>query len=90
MIKGDSAQAEIADISPAFIIALLHDRGLSLRSLARQHGYSPRTFSTALRISYPRVEELIAAALDSTPEKLWPIRVASRAARSRKRGESRQ
>jgi len=91
MLSVEATSRTKEDISPAFVIALLHDRGLSLRSLAAQHGYAPTTFSTALRVSYPAVEKIIASALDSTPEKLWPIRAARRASRNeRQRGELRR
>jgi Ner family transcriptional regulator len=67
-----------ADLHPAFVIALLHERGLSLRRLAIRHGYKPRTFSDALYRDYPRVEKLIADALQRKPEEIWPVRIAAR------------
>ena len=74
------------DIDPAFIVALLHQQGNSLRKLAISHGYSPRTFSTALYRSYPAIEAIIAHALGRTVAELWPSRVSKRESR-RKRAE---
>lgn len=82
----DTFASREADLDPAFIVALLHQQGDSLRKLAISHGYSSRTFSTALYRSYPKIEAIIAKALGRTVVELWPQRVAKRAAR-RKRPE---
>jgi Ner family transcriptional regulator len=72
------------DLSPAFVIALLHDKGLSLRRLALSKGYRPRTLSNALYRDYPRAERLIAKALGKRPEDLWPARIAARRQRHKR------
>ena len=59
---------------PAFIVYQLRLRGLSLRRLARKHGYSPNTFTTAMHRPVATVELLIARALDVKPQEIWPER----------------
>lgn len=52
-------------------------RGLSLSRLARQHGWTPRVLSTALRVpSYPQ-EVALAEALELTVPQLFPDRYAA-------------
>ncbi|EHD22807.1 MULTISPECIES: helix-turn-helix domain-containing protein [Brenneria] len=58
----------------ADIVAALHKRGLSLSQLSREQGLAARTLNNAFERRYPRAEELIAQALDMTPEELWPSR----------------
>lgn len=69
--KGSSGNWHRADI-----VAALHKRGLTLASLSRSHGLAPRTLNNALERHYPRAERIIAGALDTTPETLWPERYA--------------
>lgn len=49
-------------------------RGLSIAELAREHSASRQAVSTALVRSNPRWEHVIAEALDTTPNTLWPER----------------
>jgi lambda repressor-like predicted transcriptional regulator len=77
----DTSASREADIDPAFIVALLHQQGNSLRRLAVANGYSPRTFSTALYRSYPKIEAIIAKALGRSVVELWPERVRKRESR---------
>ncbi|MCE0845274.1 helix-turn-helix domain-containing protein [Buttiauxella sp. A2-C1_F] len=58
----------------ADIVAALHKRGLSLSALSRQHGLASRTLSNAFERHYPRAEKIIADALETTPEFIWPDR----------------
>lgn len=66
------------DWHPADIKAALEKRGWSLRRLAAHHGYSPSMVIHALHKPYPNAERLIAAALDLTPEAIWPSRYDER------------
>ena len=66
------------DMSPAMIVAHLHERGCSLRGLARAHGLNHTTLAQALRGSYPASERIIAAALRMRPQQIWPSRYARR------------
>lgn len=52
----------------------LRARGSSAANLARQLGITDRAIRAAKERSYPRVERAIAAALDTTPQALWPER----------------
>jgi len=52
-------------------------KGWSMRGLAKHHGYSPAAFTNTLLRPYPKVEGLIAATLDATPQTLWPERYAA-------------
>ncbi|EBM2192938.1 transcriptional regulator [Salmonella enterica] len=70
-VKGSSGNCHRADI-----VAALHKRGLTLASLSRSNGLAPRTLNNALERHYPRAERIIAEALDTTPETLWPERYA--------------
>jgi Ner family transcriptional regulator len=72
---------EAVDMHPAFIVALLHQNGLTLREIASRNGYAPRTLSTALRSSYPKAEQIIASALGCKVGDIWPLRVKQREAR---------
>lgn len=49
-------------------------RGLSIADLARQHEASRQAVSTALVRSNPRWEHVIAEALNTMPNQLWPER----------------
>lgn len=59
---------------PADIKAALEKRGLTLAELSRSAGYSPTAAGRALRTAWPAVEQVIAEALDVTPQDLWPDR----------------
>lgn len=60
----------------ADIVAALHKRGLTLAALSRSHGLAARTLNNALERHYSRAERIIANALETTPETLWPERYA--------------
>jgi Ner family transcriptional regulator len=62
----------------ADIVAALHKKGWSLRALSRQSGLSDGTLKTALDVSYPKAERIIAGAIGIPPEQIWPVRYAKR------------
>jgi Ner family transcriptional regulator len=61
------------DWPPRKILSELDAKGWSLRQLALHNGYKG-SWSPALRNPYPRVERLIASALNLAPEEIWPTR----------------
>lgn len=63
------------DWHPADVVASLRKAGWSLQQLAFHHGYTCRQgFSHALHNPYPKVEALIAEALNTSPTVIWPSR----------------
>jgi Ner family transcriptional regulator len=64
------------DWHPADIAAALKKRGLSLANLSLSYGYHHTAVGKALKQPWPAVERIIAAALDCTPQDLWPSRYA--------------
>ena len=58
----------------ADIKAALEKAGFSLRSLAKAHGYSPGALRNPLAGPWPKGERIIAAAIGTTPQKIWPSR----------------
>ncbi|WP_420555218.1 helix-turn-helix domain-containing protein [Neptuniibacter marinus] len=61
------------------ILAAIRKRGISVAELARQSGYSnPTTFYNVFKAPYPKVERIVAAFLETEPEKIWPSRYANR------------
>lgn len=62
----------------ADVVAALHKKGWSLRSLSRHVGLSDGTLKTALDAPYLRAEKIIADALGIAPENIWPTRYAKR------------
>lgn len=66
------------DWHKADIKAAIHKRGMTFKGLALAHGYrSVDAVAQALHRPYPKVERIIAAALDITPESIWPSRYPS-------------
>ena len=49
-------------------------RGWTLAELSREAGYSPSAAGRALRVQWPAVEKIIAAALGVPPWAIWPSR----------------
>lgn len=75
MSKNTTPKKAAADMHRADIVAALHKRGWSLRSLAKHHGYkTPTALGNALDRKWPKGEALIAAAIGKTPESIWPTR----------------
>jgi Ner family transcriptional regulator len=63
------------DWHKADIKAAIHKRGLTFKGLALAHGYrSVDAVSQALHRPYPKVERIIAAALELDPARIWPSR----------------
>lgn len=56
------------------IVAALHKAGVTMRELSVQAGLKPDSLKNALARPYPRGEKIIATALSSTPEEIWPER----------------
>ncbi|WP_374348540.1 transcriptional regulator [Chitinimonas sp.] len=68
-------KAAAADMHRADIVAALHKRGWSLRSLAKHHNYkTPTALGNALDRKWPKGEKLIADAIGLPPEAIWPTR----------------
>ena len=67
-------KASLQDWHPADIVAALRKQGWSLRRLSAHHGYSPYALKNALALPWPRGEWLIAEALGTRPERIWPSR----------------
>lgn len=74
--KGSAVDWHRADI-----VAALHKKGETLAKLSRKHGLSSRTLNNALERAYPRAEHIIAEAIGTTPEKIWPSRYQSKRVR---------
>lgn len=62
------------DWHPADVKAALEKRGVSLRKLAHEHGYSH--FQRVLSTHWWAAEQIVAAALELPPEQIWPSRYA--------------
>ena len=60
------------DMHPADVIAALHKRGTSLRKIAHENGYSH--IQRVLIHRWLAAEQLVARALETSPEALWPSR----------------
>lgn len=58
----------------AAIRALVTAAGKTLRAIAKEAGLNQQACSHALRYPWPRVEQLIAEAVGTRPEYLWPER----------------
>ncbi|ENQ4100398.1 helix-turn-helix domain-containing protein [Salmonella enterica] len=62
------------DWHSADIIAGLRKRGTSLAVLSRKSGLASFTLANALIRRWPKGERLIAEALGTAPEQIWPSR----------------
>lgn len=71
-------KAAEADWHRADVVAALHKKGWSLRALSRQHGLSDGTLKSALDAPYLKAERIIADAIGTLPESIWPERYAKR------------
>lgn len=58
----------------ADIKSALEKKGITLRELSRAAGLSPDSLRNVFTRSWPRAEQIIANALETTPEKIWPTR----------------
>nr|WP_251988895.1 helix-turn-helix domain-containing protein [Escherichia coli] len=53
-----------------------------MSALSRQHGLASKTLNNAFERHYPRAEKIIAEALNTTPETIWPERYAGRSVKN--------
>lgn len=58
----------------ADIKSALEKKGITLRELSRVAGLSPDSLRNVFTRSWPRAEWIIANALETTPDKIWPTR----------------
>ncbi|MFS7186068.1 helix-turn-helix domain-containing protein [Serratia proteamaculans] len=65
---------ETNDWHPADIIASLRKKGTTLAAVSREAGLASSTLANALVRHWPKGERLIAAALDKSPDEIWPSR----------------
>lgn len=56
------------------IIAAVHKTGTSFQRMSRLNGYSANTLTQCLFKPYPKCERIIAAHLNTTPQRIWPSR----------------
>ncbi|UDJ83820.1 helix-turn-helix domain-containing protein [Kosakonia oryzae] len=66
------------DWHKADIIAGLRKKGTSLAALSRESGLASSTLANALTRHWPKGERLIAEALNTQPEVIWPSRYQER------------
>jgi Ner family transcriptional regulator len=77
------------DWHPAQIVCALRMAGWSLRQLSLHHGYAnASTLKRAIQKPWPKGERLIAAAINTPPEAIWPSRYAARAERAARKIKS--
>jgi len=65
---------------PADVVAALRKRGTSLRKIAQDNGYSH--IQRVLTSPWLAAEQLVARALNTTPQALWPSRYRNPANRA--------
>lgn len=75
---GPVPQEAAFDWHPADVLAALKKRGLSLVGLSKKHGYHPTAAGKALKRPWPAMEKIIADALETQPEAIWPSRYRGR------------
>ncbi len=56
------------------IVAALHKRGLTVKQLSIDSSLAPSTLGNVFSRPWPKGERIIAQALNTTPEKIWPSR----------------
>lgn len=59
------------------IKSALEKKGITLRELSRIAGLSPDSLRNVFVRSWPRAERIIANALETTPDVIWPSRYLS-------------
>jgi Ner family transcriptional regulator len=69
---------EVGDWLPGYIKLELNQRGYTLRSLSLANGYKEDSLKSVLRTPSVPYELIVAAALETTPETIWPSRWAAR------------
>ncbi|WP_028536183.1 helix-turn-helix domain-containing protein [Paludibacterium yongneupense] len=78
MNTSDAQKNSAVDWHRADIVAALHKRGWSLRQLSIEAGLSAGALNNALDRPWPKAERIIAAAIEETPETIWPSRYEKR------------
>lgn len=63
-----------ADMHRIDIVAALHKKGLTVKALSVEAGWSEGTLSNALSRPWPKGEQVIADALNLSPREIWPSR----------------
>lgn len=58
----------------ADIKSALEKKGITLRDLSREAGLSPDSLRNVFVRRWPRAELIIAMALETTPDTIWPSR----------------
>lgn len=76
--KGGTAAR--CDWDPWDIKAALGKRGYTLARIARENGLAATTPPNVFRVSYPRMERIIADILGVSPADIWPSRYRAKAA----------
>jgi len=75
------------DWHPADVVAQLRKQDWSLAQLAYANGYKNRScLAAALHRPYPKAEEIIATALGTKPQVIWPSRYNKDGTTNRRRG----
>ncbi|MBJ7553125.1 DNA-binding transcriptional regulator Nlp [Marinomonas spartinae] len=75
MSKQCTHSTTLSDWHRQDIMAAIRKKGTTLAELGRQHGYeSPAALYNVFNMSYPKVERIIAAFLESHPSEIWPSR----------------
>jgi|YelNatPaOPRAMG01_1025707.scaffolds.fasta_scaffold37262_3 Ner family transcriptional regulator len=69
-------QEEVLDWHRADVIAALRKSGWTLSSLSKHVGLSRGTLAVALDRKYPKGEAIIAEAIGTAPQHIWPTRYA--------------
>ena len=72
MVMDTQKCTQQTDWHPADIKAALEKQGVSLRQLAKDHGYAH--FARVLTTHWWAAEQIVAAALNTRPEVIWPSR----------------
>ncbi|WP_418113372.1 helix-turn-helix domain-containing protein [Vibrio scophthalmi] len=62
------------------IVAALHKKGLTVKTLSVRAGLAPSTLSNALNRPWPKGERIIAQALEVEACDIWPSRYSNGAA----------
>ncbi len=69
-----NTRRRIRDWHPERVKAALRMRGITLSALSLRHGLNQNTVGIVLRRPAARVQAIIAAALQLTPQTIWPSR----------------
>ncbi|EAA8605585.1 helix-turn-helix domain-containing protein [Salmonella enterica] len=67
----------IGDWPRGFIVGVLHSKGITLASLAKDNNLGSRTLSNTFCRKWPKGERIIAGALGVRPCEIWPSRYTS-------------